>query len=88
MINLIPLPYKILAALVIVAATFSIGYYKGIGAGRVAQLKDTVAAYETRKDIDQDTTDLRGYDLCLTLPGVLPEQCDELRGLDTAPNSK
>jgi hypothetical protein len=88
MISLIPLPYKILAALAIVAAAFSFGYYKGIGAGRVAQLKDTVAAYETRKDIEQGTADLGTVDLCIALGGM-PDICrNELRGMDPASDGK
>jgi len=86
--SVIPLPYQILGAIVAVAASFGFGYYKGIDAGRVAQLKDTVDAYETRQNVDANIAKLGSYDLCLTLPGVLPEQCDELRGLGKAPEGE
>jgi len=83
----IPLPYKIIGVVAIVAAAFSFGYYRGDAAGRVAQLKDTVAAYETRKDIDANTATLGDYDLCRALGG-LHDQCVELRGLDEAAKGK
>lgn len=83
----IPLPYKIIAVVAVVAAAFSFGYYRGDAAGRVAQLKDTVAAYETRKDIDTNTAALGDYDLCRALGG-LHDQCLELRGLDEAAKGK
>ena len=85
--RLIPLPYQILGVVALIAAAFSFGYHKGIGAGRVAQLKDTVAAYETRTDIDQNTGRLGDRDICIALGG-LPEQCDELRGLEPASEGK
>jgi hypothetical protein len=87
MINLIPIPYKIIAAVAAIAAAFSFGYYRGINAGRVAQLKDTVAAYETRSEIDTKTSNLGGYTLCRALGGM-HDQCNELRGMDETPASK
>jgi hypothetical protein len=88
MINLIPLPYKILGVVALIAAAFTFGYYKGVGAGRVAQLKDTVAAYETRQRIDQNTADLSVVDTCIALGG-LPDTCrNELRGMDETPAGK
>jgi hypothetical protein len=68
--TLIPLPYQILGVVAVVAAAFSFGYYKGIDAGRVAQLKDTVAAYETRTEIDANTSTLGDVDLCIALGGT------------------
>ncbi len=84
----IPLPYKIIAVVAVVAAAFSFGYYRGDAAGRVAQLKDTVAAYEARQEIDTDIARLSRVDTCIALGGV-PDTCrNELRGLDEAPKGK
>lgn len=87
MINLIPTPYKIIAAVAAIAAAFSFGYYKGVGAGRVAQLKDTVAAYETRSEIDSNISRLGNVDLCIALGGVFAD-CEQLRGMDETPAGK
>lgn len=83
----IPLPYKIIAVVAVVAAAFSFGYYRGDAAGRVAQLKDTVAAYETRKDIDTNTAALGDVDICIALGGMRSD-CEQLRRVDEAPEGK
>lgn len=85
--SVIPLPYQILGVIALVAAAYALGHYKGVDAGRVAQLKDTVAAYETRKEIDQNTGRLGDVDVCIALGG-LPEQCDELRGVEPTSEGK
>ena len=58
-------------------------YFKGKEAGKIDQLKATVQAERTRKDVDQETARLGDYELCLRVGGV-PEQCDELRGVEGA----
>lgn len=74
---------KIAAAVMLFAAGLTIGYIKGENAGKVEQLKASVEAFENRKDIDNATQNLDRYGLCIAAAG-LPEQCDELRGMDEA----
>ena len=70
-----------------IVGIFGFGYLKGKEAGRVEQLKDSVTAYETREGIDNDTNALARAAVCRRLGG-LPEQCDELRGMEEAPASE
>lgn len=58
-------------------------YSSGRAAGRVEQLQDTVAAYEKRTGIDNETNSLGRVDLCIELGG-LRDECEQLRGLDAA----
>ena len=57
-------------------------YWKGLQAGKVQGLKDTVQAYKNREQVDENINRLGAYDLCIELGG-LPEQCAELRGVDS-----
>ena len=50
-------------------------------------LEDTLEAVERRKEIDQNVENISPYDLCVRVGG-LPEQCDELRGVDETPKSQ
>lgn len=58
-------------------------YYKGREAGKIDQLKATVAAERNRGDVDNDVARSSDYDLCVRVGG-LPEQCDELRRVEEA----
>ncbi|TPN57177.1 hypothetical protein [Mesorhizobium sp. B1-1-7] len=62
---------------------YAFAYSSGRTAGRVEQLQDTVAAYEKRTGIDNETNSLGRVALCLELGG-LRDECEQLRGLDTA----
>ena len=75
--------YKIGVAAVIVGLAFGAGYVKGKNAGRIDQLQATVEAYKTRKAIEGDVQNLDAYALCDELGG-LPDECEQLRGLDQA----
>lgn len=81
---MIALPYKLLFIVSLGAGLFALGYLQGVGAGRVDQLKDSVAAYEKREKIDADVQAATRRDLCISLGG-LPDDCNELRGLEAAP---
>ena len=78
---------RIGAAALLAVALFGAGYVKGRTDGRVAQLQDTVDAFEKRKTIDRDVQDMRPRALCIELGGV-PDQCDQLRGVDQATQTK
>ncbi|TIV35405.1 MAG: hypothetical protein E5V91_26155 [Mesorhizobium sp.] len=56
-------------------------YSSGRAAGRVEQLQDTVEAYGKRTGIDYETNSLGRDALCRELGGV-PDECEQLRGLD------
>ncbi|OBQ59567.1 hypothetical protein EFV37_22195 [Mesorhizobium loti] len=62
---------------------YAFAYSSGRAAGRVEQLQDTVAAYEKRTGIDNETDSLGRVDLCVELGG-LRDECEQLRGLDAA----
>ena len=65
----------------ILLGLIGLGYVKGRSDGKIEQLKGSVEAYQERGDIDNETRNLGDYDLCLRVGG-LPDQCDELRGLE------
>lgn len=54
-----------------------LAYSSGHKAGRVSQLKDTVAAYDRRIGIDGNKNGLGRVDLCLELGG-LHDECQQL----------
>lgn len=54
-----------------------LAYSSGHRAGRVSQLRDTVAAYNRRMGIGDDANSLGSVDLCLELGGQYDE-CREL----------
>lgn len=73
-----------LAAVAVFAFGLTVaGYMKGRSDGKIEQLKGSVEAYQERGDIDNETRNLGDYGLCLRVGG-LPDQCNELRGLDQA----
>lgn len=71
---------RLVAAAAVIAAVFASGYAKGRSDGRVATLKDTVAAYQKRGDVDAEIKNMDAASLCLELGG-LPDECSGLRGL-------
>lgn len=79
------LPYLIGAA--IVAAVFLYGRHVGVSAGRVQQLEATVKAERDRKNVDAGVRRLGDYDLCVRAGG-LPNDCQQLRGLDATAGGK
>lgn len=84
---MIPLPYKVVAVFALVASAAIVGYVKGNSAGRVEQLQDTVEAYEKRKGIDNAVSSVDRYRVCVDLGGM-PDECQQLRGLDEAAEGK
>lgn len=75
------LPSRIGIALTIAFMIGAFGYMKGREAGKVEQLKDSVEAYKNRNEINNEVNNLDDIALCIALGG-LPDECDELRGLD------
>lgn len=75
----LPSRIGIILALLFMIAAF--GYMKGREAGKVEQLKDSVEAYKTRNEINNEVNNLDDIALCIELGG-LPDECNELRGLD------
>lgn len=65
----------------VIAAVFAAGYTKGKSDGRVAALKDTVAAYQKRGDVDATVRNMDSVRLCAELGG-LPDECAGLRGME------
>lgn len=82
-------PYLIAAGLVVGAllAGYGWGRIDGRSAGKVEQLKDTVAAIEKRGTINENVANMDGYRLCIELGGVR-DDCDKLRGLEQATEGK
>jgi hypothetical protein len=72
--------WRLGAMAAVIAAVFAAGYVKGKSDGRVAALKDTVAAYQKRGDVDATVRNMDAVDLCVELGG-LPDECAGLRGL-------
>lgn len=75
---------RLVAAAAVIAAVFASGYAKGRSDGRVATLKDTVAAYQKRGDVDAKIRNMDSVDLCVELGGLFAE-CIELRGMGEDP---
>lgn len=76
--------YLAAGAAVAIGLAFGAGYVKGLAAGRIDQLQDTIEAYEDRNGVDET---VEGYDrvaLCIELGG-LPDECAELRGVEEDP---
>lgn len=71
----------------IVGGAYMLGKHEGRQQGRVDHLADTAAAYAKRQEIENAVADLDAVGLCLDRGG-LPDQCDQLRGLDAAPKGE
>jgi len=82
---------EIFRSVALAAVAFVLGYaggrIDGRSAGKVEQLKDTVAAIEKRGSINEDVENLAGYRLCLELGGVR-DDCNKLRRVEQATESK
>lgn len=76
--------YLVIAALgaSAVAGVYFYGHATGKQAGRVEQLEKSVQAEKDRKNVDQNIAGLDDYGLCVRVGG-LPDDCEQLRGLDT-----
>ena len=73
---------------VCLAAVIAAGAYtKGRSDGRIAQMQDTVVAYQKRGSIDHAVGQLDGVSMCLELGG-LRDDCQQLRGLDGSAKDK
>ena len=90
MLNLIPgasTLKRIAIGVAVVALAVSGAYLLGKRDGRaqaaLAAATATVEAYEARKGIDHEVSGLDGYALCIDLGG-LPNECEQLRGVDSA----
>ena len=64
---------------------YPVGWLKGKEAGRVAQLQESVKAYQTREGIENEIAGDDAVALCIRLGGV-PDDCNKLRGV--AKNAK
>lgn len=84
---MIPLPYKVVAVFAVLGAVAIGSYLKGVSSGRIGQLQDTVEAYEKRKGIDDEVSGVDRYRVCVDLGG-LPDECEQLRGLDETAEGK
>lgn len=60
-------------------------YNSGKEAARVAILQAEVEAYKKRAEINENVESLSDYELCKRLPSRLRNDCDILRGANTAP---
>jgi len=87
MAALASLPARIGLAVLLGGAVWAGGYLSGMNAGKLEQLADTVKAYERRETINEKVQAATRYDLCVSLGGM-PDQCNELRGLDKAASGK
>ena len=67
-----------------VIGVFYYGKHVGHTEGRIAQLEDIIEAEKKRGEIDAEVQNLDDYALCLRVVR-LPEQCEQLRGVDAAP---
>lgn len=56
------------------------GYYKGRMDGRAAVLRDSIKAWESRAEVEDEIASDDPVALCRRLGGM-PDECDELRGL-------
>lgn len=75
------LPARIGVALIILFMGVAFGYMKGRESVKINQLKDSVEAYKTRNEINDEVNNLDDFALCLELGG-LHHECDQLRRLD------
>jgi hypothetical protein len=78
---------KVAIAVLVAAALFSAGYFKGRSAGKIQQMKETVEAVQNRGVIDNEVIKLGDYSLCLRLGG-LPDDCAQLRGMESTTKGK
>jgi len=78
---------KIAAAIIIGAVLVGAGYIKGRSDGKLRQMKDTVEAVQNRGVIDNAVSKLGDYSLCIRLGG-LPDDCAQLRGMDSTAAGK
>ena len=66
-----------------VVGIYFYGHATGKQAGRVEQLEKSVQAEKDRKNVDQTVAGLDDYELCVRVGG-LPDDCQQLRGVDPA----
>jgi hypothetical protein len=78
---------KIAAAVIIGAVLVGAGYIKGRSDGKLRQMKDTVEAIQNRGVINNEVSKLGDYSLCLRLGGM-PDDCAQLRGMDSTAGGK
>lgn len=76
----------LLGGLLLLSA-YALGRHDGRQAGRTAQLKETVAALRDREKINADVGSLSDVALCVELGG-LPDDCAQLRRVDTPAQAK
>lgn len=83
-----------LASLILAVALFVAGMLYGVqrektnNADRLAaEAKKQAEAYAHRNNTDAKIEGLSGYDLCTRLARV-PDECEPLRGVETAPASE
>lgn len=81
------LPGKIAVVIVMIVAAWIGGFVSGRMSGKAQQLADTVEAFQKRGKIDAAVDGKPDYDICIAVGGV-PEQCNQLRRVDTATQGK
>ena len=78
------IPWQIYAgaALVFIAVgLYAYGYQEGKTAAKLETIKSDLQAYREREAIDNETSELSDYDLCLWI-GRMPDDCRELQRVD------
>lgn len=71
----------VLALCVLIVGLRWQAYQAGAEAGRVAQMREAVEAYQKREDIDNEVHGMGAVRLCIDLGGV-PDECEQLRGME------
>ncbi|MHC5307492.1 hypothetical protein [Bartonella sp. LJL80] len=71
------LPYRIGFLALLFAAAFISGFFYGRSYQHKATLQSVVEAFQTREEIDHETSDLSPIDACIAIGG-LPNECAAL----------
>ena len=77
----------VLAGAVALPIAYTIGKHDGRQQAAVAALEADVDAYVKREGIDHEVDGMERYRICLDLGG-LPNDCEQLRGVEEAPEGK
>lgn len=64
-------------------AAYVVGRGHGYEKGRVEQMRDSIEAYRQRQEIDHAVDGMDDYGVCVELGG-LPDECEQLRGVDAS----
>lgn len=72
---------------VLFGASLGGSYLYGKQAGRVTQLERSIKLEKARKNVDNDVAHRDDYQLCISVGGV-PDDCEQLRRVDPAPENQ